>query len=99
MVKAVYYPVGGNSGTTGGGTIQTIVRVGVLRTFNVARQTTLMLADFSEAIPNSYELYYNGLWYNQGQLEEYRYALMTLCFPNLVWAASDVMELKYQIII
>jgi hypothetical protein len=112
MVKAIYYPVSGSGGANGGGTIQTIVKVGVLKSLyqqdpengDGSAPVLWSTALFVDGIPNNYELFYNGQWYNKGQLGEIKLNTTTLRFPNLewtrtAWSITDILELKYQIVI
>lgn len=112
MVAAIFYPSGGGGtsatggGGSGNGTIQTIVKVGVLKTFfaedpeeGEGSNVRYTVAEFSEGIPNDYKLYYNGQTYFKGQLNEYKLTNIQLRFRGLVWRPTDTLELEYQIIV
>ena len=125
-VNVLYY--GGHSSaatSTGGGgvsvgtTIQTIVKVGLLKIVPAdyvgqnfmpmdiegilptdVQALGRSLALFPDGIPTHYELFYNGQWYNKGQLNEIKLSTTSFEFPNLTWQlASDVLEMKYQIVV
>jgi hypothetical protein len=91
MVKAVYFQTrAGNVGASGG-IIQTIVKTGLLKFGNVAH--------FLDGIPAYYEFYYNGQWYQQGELGEEKLDNITFTIPGMNWAVDDDLQMKYQIIV
>jgi hypothetical protein len=104
----------GGGGVAVGTTIETIVKIGILATRpledpgpaerallpNDSQAAGRSVAFFAEGIPTHYELYYNGQWYNKGQLNEIKLGTTTFEFPTLVWQlSSDVLEMKYQIVV
>jgi hypothetical protein len=108
----------GGNGVSVGTTIQTIVKVGILKTVPadyVGQNFMPMdiegilptdvqyfgrsLALFPDGIPTYYELFYNGQWYNKGQLNEVKLSVTSFEFPQLTWATSDILEMKYQLIV
>jgi hypothetical protein len=101
---------GGGGG--GSATIQTIIKEGVLKMEPFAtggqsilptdeQQIGLCVALFPDGIPSGdYELFFNGQWHTKGQMGEVKKSSTRFEFPTLPpWHKSDILEMKYQIIV
>ena len=111
-INVLYFGGTAPISSSGGGSVQTIVKRGVLHTSTrtVNREGVDVTyyfnkATFAEGIPADYQLYYNGQWYAKGQMEEFIDEIIlgnntVLNFPaNLIWQPNDILEMKYQIIV
>ena len=57
------------------------------------------VAKFSRPIPEDYALYYNGQWYNKGQIGEVKQDASTLHIPEMAWRNGETLDLEYFYIV